>query len=66
MRGMAPDAVSLLEAMVEASQQQLGLWDADSRSMHLHSLVAIKRGNAPMHSCFRLWRGGKEETKPRR
>jgi hypothetical protein len=39
--GMAPDAVKLLEAMVEASQEQLGLWDADSTSTHLHSLLAI-------------------------
>jgi hypothetical protein len=33
--------VKLLEAMVEASQEQLGLWDADSTSTHLHSLLAI-------------------------
>lgn len=39
--GMAPDAVKLLEAMVEASQEQLTLWDGDSTLMHLHSLVAV-------------------------
>jgi hypothetical protein len=51
--------------MVEASQEQLGLWDADSTSTHLHSLlaIAIQRGNALMHSRIRLWRGGKEKAK---
>jgi hypothetical protein len=39
--GMAPDAVKLVEAMAEASEEQLGLWNADTISRHVHSLVAV-------------------------
>ena len=60
--GMAPDAEKLVEAMAEASEEQLGLWSADTVSRHVHSLlaVAIQRGNALMHNRIRLWRARKE------
>jgi hypothetical protein len=66
--GMAPDAEKLVEAMAEASEEQLGLWNADTVSRHVHSLVAIaiQRGNALMHNRIRLWRGENEKAKGER
>jgi hypothetical protein len=54
--GMAPDAVNLLKAMAEESEEQLGLWHQSTILKHVHGLVAIalQRGNALKHARIRM------------
>lgn len=53
---MAPDAVNLLKAMAEESDEQLGLWHQSTILKHVHGLVAvaIQRGNALKHARIRM------------